>query len=556
MDGTLKVPFFGEKSVTTYIDARDNYVTLSEPLSLSRELFAGMTIGGSFVFQQKEVDSDGNSRPNTFLCAFDWSLPADLLKADGGIQLFDRELGKNKARLYLGGEANVALLDTAASYLDKAATITNTAQRNAYIDKTHQKLGIVGKDYNPQKASALAQKLTGPISPLPRGWASTAEGGIETAHSLFTELYGFAKDTSGALAPASDAVNSVVVDALNATKSFNAAIPVKLRYLRGSVELYDDQWDTIELDAGLRVERIVQDGEIKFRMNRHNEYRLDLEADKITIPFTDIAQAATNTSEKRKDGLGISNPHLRLYLALPPAPSAPRLDGSFGCGPFNLMDAIRIAGASVPPPTNQGLQVTNVDASFGVGVGVCYIGAGIGLKRELIAKYLPADSVSASFLAGAGIDEIAIDMTGVLNKDVKAALLEGLAASGAGASLNGLAVGAGFSKTFINIAVLKAGYSIDAALWTFLVSGGSGMDGVIGARLYGAVYGKALAIVSVKGELAILVQYASANNNLKAQGTGRVSGSVDLLFDEIEFGAGITVLAQTNADPRFDVDVD
>lgn len=555
--GMLKVPFFGEKAVTTYIDARDDYVTLSEPLSLSRELFAGMTIGGTFVFQQKEQDSTGTWRPNTFLSAFDWSLPANLLSADGGIQLFDRELGKNKARLHLGGEANVALLDTATSYLDKAATITNTAQRNAYIDKTYNKLGIVGQDYDPQKAAALAQKITGPGSPVPRGWASVIEGGIGTAHSWMSSLYGFAKDASGALAPASDEVNSVVQSALNATKGFNAALPVKLRYLRGSVELYDDQWDTIELDAGLRVERVIQDADTKFRMNRHNEYRLDLEADKVTIPFTDLASSATNTSEKRTDGLSISNPYLRLYLALPPAPHAPRLDGSFGCGEFNIMDALRIAGASIPPPTNEGLKVTHLDASFGVGIGVCYIGAGIGLKGKLIASYLPADTVSASFLAGAGIDEIALDMTGVLNRDVKAALMEGLAASGAGASLNGLAVGAGFSKTLIDIWVLKAGYSLDAAVWTFLVLSPSAADAVLGGRFYGSVYGEALGgVIGVRGEVAVLVQYTTANNNLKAQGTGRVSGSVDLLFYEVEFGAGITVLAQTNADPHFDVDVD
>ena len=556
VDGMLKVPFFGEKAVTTYIDARDDYVTLSEPLSLSRELFAGMTIGGTFVFQQKEQDSSGTWRPNAFLCAFNWSLPANLLSADGGIQLFDRELGKNKARLYLGGEANIALLDTAMSYLDKAATITNTAQRNDYINKTYSKLGIVGKDYDPEKAAALAQKITGPGSPVPRGWASVIEGGINTAHSFMKDLYSFALDASGALAPASDYVNSVVQKALNATKGFNTALPVKLRFLRGSVELYDDQWDTIELDAGLRVERVIQDAEVKFRMNRHNEYRLDLEADKVTIPFTDIAASATNTSEKRSDGLSIKDPYLRLYLALPPAPHAPRLDGSFGCGEFNILDAIRVAGASIPPPTNEGLQVTHLDASFGVGVGVCYIGAGIGLKGKLIASYLPADSVSASFLAGAGIDEIALDMTGVLNPEVKAALMEGLAASGAGASLNGLAIGAGFSKTLIDIWVLKAGYGIDAAVWTFLVISPSSTDAVLGGRLYGTVYGTALRIVSVRGELALLVQYTTANNNLKAQGTGRVSGSIDLFFYEIEFGAGIKVLAQTNADPHFDVDVD
>jgi hypothetical protein len=559
--GAAKLPFYGDRNLDTYIDARNGYVTLSQPLSLSRELFAGMNAGGSFIFHPAGTDKDGKPTPNSFVSGSNWSLPANLLSADASITLFDRNLGENRARFFLGSEANVALLDTTRDVLDKASSITNAADRSAYLDKIYKKAGIVGKDYDPTKAEALAKKYTD--IGLLRGWATPiVSGGLDLAHGTMDTVYDAAKDvSSGILSDVTNPINPIVKQAADFSKAFNNAIPVKLRYLRGDVELKDDQWDSLEAEAGGRIERVLQDGKLKFTMNRHDEYRLDLNASEMTLPFTEIGHGSSNAinkSEDRKDGLSVKNPYLRLLLILPPNPEGPRLDGAFGTGAFNLLDAVTIAGAKVPPPSNEGLKVTHLDASFGVGPNIAYLGAGLGIKGALVKQmtYNVADTVSGAFLMGAGIDDKAIDITGVLNPDVKQALLEGLAASGAGARLNGVMIDAGISNTLVDFGCFfNASYNIDAAIWAFLVSTSSTPDAILGGRLYGSISGEAICVVDAKGEITLLAQYTSADNNLKVKGTGKAKGCVDLWIDEVCASATVNATAQTNPED-FDVDVD
>jgi hypothetical protein len=591
LSGALKLPYYGNTPLVTYLDPRDDYVTLDQRPRLSRELFAGVDLEGTFAFKRRPTQAPlADEVPGTFIASFDWSLPGDILKANGSIELHDSKLGANRGVGLIGLVANSALVDTAATILGQ----------DLDVNRLYKQLGNVGPDYDKwlqdQKAQdelkgelALARsaaKLEPTMDPssgqmvdpepvtgaaYKPGWSTRLERwGMGVAHPIVAKIYDWAKDSTAVTA---------LTKATDTLAELSNGIPLGFRFLNGAVRIKDQEWEELEASAGLNVFRVIQDGSVSFRLNRHNECWIEMKASKATLPFVDIIEGAKNASKDRKAGLGVSDPYLRLYLVLPPSPRFPRLDGSFGCGSFNLLEAITVAGVSIPPPTSKGLQVTHLDASFGIGRNkpgnaLAYVGAALGLKGEMIAKWVPVDAVSGSFLAGIGIDDEAINITGVLNPDIKAALKEGMANAGV-EELHGLMVGAGLGKTLFSASCfLNVGCGIDGAVWAFL--GGPVLPipaaAIIGARLYGEVHGTAICVLSVKGEIAILGQLAYnppqdltdpgailnslTDANLLLIGKGKVSGSLNLLLFSISFGAGVTLKAETNpSDLNVDVEL-